>query len=124
TQQAAAGAAAEAGAPESRRDGRIVPGIGKKVRGDPVGFDLDLAVEPLVAPELAEEALFHPGAGQAASVLEHQVSELVRQDDGQLLVAGGRRQAVVDLDDPAIRSRVEPADRPDLDKRPAAGRGA
>src|SRR5688500_10695423 len=79
-QDAAARAPAETRAPERRRKGRVVTGVGEQVDRDQVGLDLDLAVETAVASELAEEALLDAGLGQAAPMLEHEMTKLVGEN--------------------------------------------
>src|SRR5688500_435112 len=72
-EQAAACSPAEPRPPKRRRDRRIIAGIGQQVRGHLVRFDLDLAVEPPVLAELAEESLLDAGRLEPPSVLEYQM---------------------------------------------------
>src|SRR4029079_16023296 len=85
-------ASAEARAPEGRGDRGVVSGVGEEMRRHPVGLDFDLAVELLVAAELAEESLLDTRARQSPTVLEHEVLQLVREHDRQFVVGRGGRE--------------------------------
>src|SRR5690606_14547194 len=121
TEQAAPRTSPQAGAPKGRRDCRVVTGVGEEVNSHPVRFHFDLAVESLILSELAEKTLLDPCRFQSASMLQHQMSELMSEYGRQLQIAGGGGEPVIYLNDAPVGAGFERVRCLDFDQRLATG---